>query len=203
MNNKKMNALCVYCGSSVGADPAYAEAARSLGYLMAERGIRLIYGGGHVGLMGIVADAVLEAGGKVTGVIPDALMDREVGHDRLTELLIVKDMHERKARMAELADGFIALPGGIGTLEELFEVWTWLQLGYHEKPVGLLNVQGFYDGLLGFLDHQQQAGFLRNEHRSLLIDERDPSTLLGRLAEFAIPAGVSFFSRRAARTLGP
>lgn len=170
---------------------------------MAARSIALVYGGGHVGLMGILADAVLDAGGQVTGVIPHALMDREVGHDKLTRLLIVKDMHERKARMAELADGFIALPGGIGTLEELFEVWTWLQLGYHEKPVGLLNVAGFYDGLLGFLDTQQRAGFLRDEHRSLLIDHKDPSQLLDRVTQFVMPAGVSFFSRRAAQTLGP
>ena len=170
---------------------------------MAARGIRLVYGGGHVGLMGIVADAVLEAGGRVTGVIPEALMHSEVGHDRLTELLVVKDMHERKAQMAALADGFIALPGGIGTLEELFEVWTWLQLGYHEKPVAMLNVLGFYDLLLAFLDTQTDAGFLRNEHRSLLVADSDPSRLLDRIAQFAMPAGVSVFSRRAARTLGP
>ncbi len=200
---RKVNSLCVYCGSATGHDPAHAMATRLLGQQMAERHIALVYGGGHVGLMGILADAVLDAGGRVTGVIPHALMDSEVGHDKLTTLLIVKDMHERKARMAELADGFIALPGGIGTLEELFEVWTWLQLGYHEKPVGLLNVQGFYDGLLGFLDHQEQAGFLRNEHRSLLIDDAEPSKLLDRVTQFLMPAGVSFFSRRSARTLGP
>ncbi len=195
--------LCVYCGSSQGYDPAYSAAARALGQQMAARGIQLIYGGGHVGLMGIIADAVLESGGQVSGVIPHALMDSEVGHDKLTELLVVRDMHERKARMAELADGFIALPGGIGTLEELFEVWTWLQLGYHEKPVGLLNVCGFYDQLLAFLDTQRDAGFLRNEHRSLLIAEDDPTRLLNRVMEFTMPEGVSFFSRRAARTLGP
>lgn len=203
MKHKKINALCVYCGSSSGHDPAHAAAARSLGRQMAEREIVLVYGGGHVGLMGIIADAVLEAGGKVTGVIPAALMDSEVGHDRLTRLLVVKDMHERKALMAEHADGFIALPGGIGTLEELFEVWTWLQLGYHEKPVGLLNVQGFYDQLLGFLDTQRDAGFLRHEHRSLLIAGSDVAPLLDRLAEFTMPDGVSFFSKRAARTLVP
>lgn len=203
MMTKKIQALCVYCGSSAGHDPAYASAARALGTQMAARGIRLIYGGGHVGLMGIIADAVLDAGGQVSGVIPQALMDSEVGHDKVTELLIVQDMHERKARMAALADGFIALPGGIGTLEELFEVWTWLQLGYHQKPVGLLNVRGFYDLLLRFLDHQYDAGFLRQEHRSLLIAEQDPAQLLARVTQFAMPAGVSFFSRRAARTLGP
>ncbi len=203
MTTRKINALCVYCGSAHGHDPAYATAARALGRQMAERGIRLVYGGGHVGLMGIIADAVLNAGGEVSGVIPRALMDSEVGHDKLTQLLIVKDMHERKAKMAELAGGFIALPGGIGTLEELFEVWTWLQLGYHEKPVGLLNVQGFYDPLLDFLDTQRESGFLRDEHRALLIAENDPARLLERMKQFAMPAGVSFFSRRAARTLGP
>lgn len=203
MTIRKIDALCVYCGSSAGRDPVHAMAARALGRQMAERGIRLVYGGGHVGLMGIIADAVLEAGGQVIGVIPEALMDSEVGHERLTRLLVVKDMHERKAQMAEQADGFIALPGGIGTLEELFEVWTWLQLGYHEKPVGLLNVQGFYDQLLGFLDTQRHAGFLRDEHRSLLISDNDPARLLDRVTQFSMPAGVSFFSRRAAQTLGP
>ncbi len=203
MTNRKIDALCVYCGSSAGRDPTHAAAARALGREMAERGIRLVYGGGHVGLMGIVADAALEAGGRVTGVIPQALMDSEVGHDRLTELRVVQDMHERKAQMAAQADGFIALPGGIGTLEELFEVWTWLQLGYHEKPVALLNVLGFYDQLLAFLDTQRDAGFLRNEHRALLLADIDPARLLDRVAQFAMPAGVSVFSRRAARTLGP
>jgi uncharacterized protein (TIGR00730 family) len=203
MKQRKIKALCVYCGSSTGQDPAHATAARALGQQLAEHGIRLVYGGGHVGLMGIIADAALEAGGKVTGIIPAALMDSEVGHDKLTQLLVVRDMHERKAQMAEHADGFIALPGGIGTLEELFEVWTWLQLGYHEKPVGLLNVQGFYDQLLGFLDTQRDSGFLRREHRSLLIADSDPARLLERMTQFAMPEGVSFFSRRAARTLVP
>ncbi len=170
---------------------------------MAARGIRLVYGGGHVGLMGIIADAVLASGGQVSGVIPHALMDSEVGHDQLTELVVVRDMHERKATMAEMADGFIALPGGIGTLEELFEVWTWLQLGYHDKPVALLNVRGFYDQLLAFLDTQHASGFLRSEHRSLLLADDDPARLLERVMAFTMPAGVSFFSRRAARTLGP
>ena len=198
-----LRSLCVYCGSSTGHDPAYADAARSLGKQMAERGLSLVYGGGHVGLMGIIADAVLSAGGEVTGVIPKALMDAEVGHGRLTKLHVVKDMHERKALMAELAGGFIALPGGIGTLEELFEVMTWLQLGYHAKPVGVLNVNGFYDGLLAFLDTQRDHGFLRAEHRDLLIADAGPSSLLQRMLAFEMPEGVSVFSRRAARTLGP
>lgn len=198
-----LRSLCVYCGSSAGHDPAFADAARSLGQLMAGQGLALVYGGGHVGLMGIIADAVLEAGGEVTGVIPRALMDSEVGHDRLTRLLVVKDMHERKALMAEHSDGFVAMPGGIGTLEELFEVMTWLQLGYHAKPVGLLNVKGFYDPLLDFLDRQAEAGFLRQEHRALLMTETDPAVLVQRLRAFVMPEGLSVFSQREARTLMP
>ncbi len=201
--NKKIRTLCVYCGASTGHDPSHASAARTLGTLMAERGIGLVYGGGHVGLMGIIADAVLAAGGEVTGVIPTALMSTEIGHGQLTKLHVVKDMHERKALMADTADGFIAMPGGIGTLEELFEVMTWLQLGYHAKPVGVLNVNGFYDGLLAFLDRQCDEGYLRSEHRSLLIEDALPDVLLDRIGSFVMPEGVSYFSRRAARTLGP
>ncbi len=201
--NDKLRALCVYCGSSTGHDPAHAAAARAMGTRMADRGIALVYGGGHVGLMGIIADAVLAAGGSVTGVIPAALVSAEVSHEQLTELHVVKDMHERKALMAAKSDGFIALPGGIGTLEELFEVMTWLQLGYHAKPVGVLNVNGFFDGLLRFLDKQQEAGYLRGEHRALLLEDSEPNALLDRLARFEMPDGVSYFSRRAARTLGP
>ena len=201
--NTTLRALCVYCGASTGHDPSHATAARALGTRMADRGIALVYGGGHVGLMGIIADAVLAAGGEVTGVIPTALMSTEIGHEHLTKLHVVKDMHERKALMANKADGFIALPGGIGTLEELFEVMTWLQLGYHAKPVGVLNVNGFYDGLLAFLDRQRDEGYLRSEHRSLLIEDSDPGTLLDRVCSFEMPEGVSYFSRRAARTLGP
>lgn len=170
---------------------------------MAGGGLTLVYGGGHVGLMGIIADAALEAGGEVIGVIPRALMDSEVGHDRLTRLLVVSDMHERKALMAEHSDGFIAMPGGIGTLEELFETMTWLQLGYHAKPVGLLNVKGFYDPLLDFLDRQAAAGFLRQEHRALLLTETDPALLVQRLRGFVMPEGLSVFSRRQARSLMP
>ena len=195
--------VCVYCGASSGHDPVHAEAARALGREMAQQRLALVYGGGHVGLMGIIADAVLDAGGEVTGVIPKALMDTEVGHDRLTRLMVVKDMHERKALMAEQANGFIAMPGGIGTLEELFEAMTWAQLGFHEKPVGLLNVNGFYDKLLAFLSQLEQEGFLRAEHKNLLINESDPSALLERLREFRMPEGVSWLSRQAARTLGP
>ncbi|MFM7482697.1 MAG: TIGR00730 family Rossman fold protein [Burkholderiaceae bacterium] len=198
-----MQRLCVYCGSAAGHDPVYAKAARELGLAIAQRGMSLVYGGGHVGLMGIVADAALAAGAKVTGVIPTALMDSEVGHTQLTELRVVKDMHERKALMAELADGFVALPGGIGTLEELFEVMTWLQLGYHRKPVGLLNTQGFYDDLLRMLNKQRDTGFLKPAHHALLITEADTAALFDRLMAFEMPAGVSVFSRRGASTLGP
>ncbi|MFM7760845.1 MAG: TIGR00730 family Rossman fold protein [Burkholderiaceae bacterium] len=198
-----MQRLCVYCGSAAGHDPVYAKAARELGLAIAQRGMSLVYGGGHVGLMGIVADGALAAGAKVTGVIPAALMDSEVGHTQLTELRVVKDMHERKALMAELADGFVALPGGIGTLEELFEVITWLQLGYHRKPVGLLNTQGFYDDLLRMLNKQRDTGFLKPAHHALLITEADTAALLDRLMAFEMPEGVSVFSRRGASTLGP
>ncbi|MBM3364087.1 MAG: TIGR00730 family Rossman fold protein [Betaproteobacteria bacterium] len=198
-----MQRLCVYCGSAAGHDAVYAKAARELGLAIAQRGMSLVYGGGHVGLMGIVADAALAAGAKVTGVIPTALMDSEVGHTQLTELRVVKDMHERKALMAELADGFVALPGGIGTLEELFEVITWLQLGYHRKPVGLLNTQGFYDDLLRMLNKQRDTGFLKPAHHALLITEADTAALLDRLMAFEMPEGVSVFSRRGASTLGP
>ena len=199
----RIQRLCVYCGSAAGHDPVYAEAARELGLAIAQRGMSLVYGGGHVGLMGIVADAALAAGAKVTGVIPTALMDSEVGHTQLTELRVVKDMHERKALMAELADGFVALPGGIGTLEELFEVMTWLQLGYHRKPVGLLNTQGFYDDLLRMLNKQRDTGFLKPAHHALLITAADTAALLDRMMAFDMPEGVSVFSRRGASTLGP
>ncbi|MFM8463477.1 MAG: TIGR00730 family Rossman fold protein [Burkholderiaceae bacterium] len=198
-----MQRLCVYCGSATGHDAVYAESARALGQEIARRGMSLVYGGGHVGLMGVVADAALAAGAEVTGVIPSALMDSEVGHTRLTKLHVVKDMHERKALMAELADGFVALPGGIGTLEELFEVMTWLQLGYHRKPVGLLNTLGFYDDLVRLLDKQRDAGFSKPAHHALLMIEMDISKLLDRMVAFEMPEGVSVFSRKAASTLGP
>jgi len=200
---KKFLSVCVYCGSSKGSSPVYADAAKSLGRALVKQNLSLVYGGGHVGLMGIVADAVLEAGGEVTGVIPKALMDSEVGHERLTRLLVVKDMHERKALMAEHADGFIAMPGGIGTLEELFETLTWAQLGFHEKPIGLLNVAGFYDPLIEFLRHQTSQGFLRIEHKDLLLVETEPYPLIEQLKNFTMPEGVSWLSRQRAQTLGP
>jgi uncharacterized protein (TIGR00730 family) len=171
----------VYCGANPGASPRYAEAARALGRALVEDNIALVYGGGNVGLMGIIADEVLRLGGDVTGVIPNALMDREVGHMGLTRQFIVKDMHERKAMMAKLADGFIAMPGGMGTLEELFEMLTWSQLGIHAKPVGLLNVDGFYDSLMGFIGHASGEGFIRPQHAALMMVESDPQALVQRL----------------------
>jgi uncharacterized protein (TIGR00730 family) len=161
--------LAVYCGSSPGVDPAFAGAARALGASMAERGIGLVYGGGRLGLMGIVADKVLEAGGEAFGVIPQALIDLEVAHTGLTELHIVTNMHERKAKMTELTDAFVALPGGIGTLDELFEAWTWNALGYHAKPFCLLNIGGFWDGLIGFMDHVAESGFMSPARRAQLL----------------------------------
>jgi uncharacterized protein (TIGR00730 family) len=176
-----IRSLCVYCGSSNGADPAFGEATRALARLLAERGIRIVYGGSAVGLMGALADAALEAGGTVVGVIPQALVDREIGHRGLSELRVVGSMHERKALMAELSDGFVALPGGIGTLEELIETYTWSQLGLHAKPLGVLNVAGYYDGLLAFLDHAVERRFLRSESRAALACEAHPEALLDRL----------------------
>jgi len=200
---KKFHSVCVYCGSAKGNNPVYADAAKALGRALVKHNLSLVYGGGHVGLMGIVADAVLDAGGEVTGVIPKALMDTEVGHERLTRLLVVKDMHERKALMAEHADGFIAMPGGIGTLEELFETLTWAQLGFHEKPIGLLNVASFYDPLIEFLRHQTSQGFLRAEHKDLLLVETEPDPLIAQLKNFTMPEGVSWLSHQRAQTLGP
>ena len=177
--------VCVYCGSRPGNDPAYAEAATAIGTLIGQRGGQLVYGGGRAGLMGTVADAALAAGASVVGVIPQALIERELGHVGLTELHIVPTMHERKKLMAERSDAFIALPGGIGTLEELFEVWTWRQHGYHDKPVGLLNVAGYYDRLLGFIDETARQGFVPAEQQALLQVDADPASLLDRLAALA------------------
>lgn len=173
-----MRRLCVFTGSNEGANVAYGAAAARMGRVLAEEGIELVYGGGRVGLMGIVADSCLAAGGRVTGVIPKFLMDLEVGHEGLTDLRVVASMHERKALMADLSDGFVALPGGIGTMEEIFEVWTWGQLGNHGKPVGLLNVHGYYDPLRTFIDHMVAERFLRAEHRGMLLVETEPAALV-------------------------
>ncbi|MGE8503506.1 MAG: TIGR00730 family Rossman fold protein [Pseudomonas sp.] len=179
-----LRSVCVFCGASPGASPIYREAAEALGQHLAERGIRLIYGGGAVGLMGVVADAALNAGGEVIGIIPQSLERAEIGHRGLTCLEVVDGMHARKARMAELADAFIALPGGLGTLEELFEVWTWGQLGYHAKPLGLLEVNGFYSKLGGFLDHLVAERFVRPQHREMLQIADSPQNLLDALNEW-------------------
>ena len=182
-----MQSVCVFCGSNPGARHVYAEAARALGRTLAERGLRLVYGGAAVGLMGTLADAALAAGGNVVGVIPGVLVAREIAHAGLTEIRVVDSMHERKSVMAELSDGFIALPGGAGTLEELFEVWTWSQLGLHGKPVGLLNVEGYFDALIAFLDHQTDERFMRREHRDMLLVDADPALLLKRFAAYRPP----------------
>jgi uncharacterized protein (TIGR00730 family) len=182
-----MRRICVYAGSNPGTHPAYAGSARALAQELAGRGIGLVYGGGKVGLMGVIADAVLAAGGEAIGVMPQALIDREIGHPALTELKVVSSMHERKALMAELADAFVALPGGIGTLEELIEVYTWSQLGIHDKACGVLNVRGFYDGLATFLDHAVSEGFLRPQHRAVLSVAEDPASLLDALAAYEPP----------------
>lgn len=176
-----MKAVCVFCGSSVGARPEYAQAARDLGRLLAARNLRTVYGAGNIGLMGVLADAALEAGGEVVGVIPESLVARELAHRGVSELRIVGSMHERKSLMADLSDAFIALPGGIGTFEELCEVLTWLQLGIHSKPCGLLNVAGYFDPLLAMLDRAVQERFLRPQHRNLLQVATDPVELLDRL----------------------
>ncbi|NDY90747.1 LOG family protein [Ideonella livida] len=175
--------LCVYCGSRPGAHPAFIEAARAVGTSMGRRGWRLVYGGGNVGLMGIVADACLQAGGAVVGVIPERLMAREVGHHGLTELHVVQSMHQRKQKMAELSHGFLALPGGIGTLEELFEVWTWRHLGYHGRPIALLNVEGFYDPLQRFLEQAVCSGFMDAGQMDMVRWACSPEDALDALAE--------------------
>lgn len=179
--------ICIYCGSNKGVEPHFAEVARAVGEYLARSNIGVVYGGGKIGLMGEIADSVLRAGGQVFGVIPQKLRDVEVGHDGLTELFVVDSMHARKMMMAQLSDAFIALPGGFGTLEELFEATTWLQLGYHRKPVGLLNVDGYYDHLLAFLDHGAQQGFVRAEHRPLMLSAPDIVALLEMMAVVEIP----------------
>ena len=180
--------LCVFCGSAPGHRPEYAAAARTLARVLVERGIRIVYGGGSVGLMGVLADSALALGGEVVGVIPRPLASRELAHSALTELRLVSSMHERKALMASLADGFVALPGGLGTLEETLEILTWAQLGIHDKPVGMLNVAGYYDGLRGLIDHGVREGFVRKEHAALLLFAESPAELLDAFASWRPPA---------------
>ncbi len=182
-----MKSVCVYCGSSPGSDPAYVRAAAAFGRLLAEQGRRLVYGGGDVGLMGAVADGALAANGTVVGVIPQSLLELEVGHEGLSELHVVESMHERKALMAEFADGFVALPGGIGTFEELFEVLTWSQLGFHAKPTAILNVNGYFDALIRFVDNAVDSQFVKPVHRALLLDGTDPEALLAAMDAWTPP----------------
>lgn len=195
---KIVTSICVYCGSSPGSDPAFVQAAREVGTLIAKRGLTLVYGGGNVGLMGTVADAVLAGGGRAVGVIPDHLVRREVGHNGLTEQHIVATMHERKAKMAALADGFLALPGGVGTLEEIIEVFVWMQLGLHAKPCALLNVNGYYDPLIKFLAHMTESRFLRPEQLSQLIVGREPAEALDRLQSFTPTTVEKWMDRKPA-----
>ena len=182
-----MRNICVFCGSQSGTDRRYRQAAVELGGLLAQRGHGLVYGGGHVGLMGIIADAVLEAGGSVTGVIPRPMTERELAHETVTKLYVVSSMHERKALMASLSDAFIALPGGYGTLEELFEVIAWAQLGIHRKPIGLLNVAGYFDALLSLVEHMIGEGFIKTKYRGLFVTAEQPQVLLDTLQNHQMP----------------
>jgi uncharacterized protein (TIGR00730 family) len=190
-----MKRLCVFCGSSPGARPGYREAARQLGRKLAAKGIGLVYGGANVGLMGELAHSVLDAGGEVIGVIPQSLVDKEVAFTKLLDLRVTDSMHQRKELMAELADGFIAMPGGLGTLDELFEILSWAQLGIHQKPSGLLNVEGYFDPLLAFLDAAVTERFVKPAHRSMLIVEHNPDRMLERLEEFVPPVTGKWLDR--------
>ena len=183
-----MKRICVFCGSSAGEDPRYLEGADRFGQILAREGIELVYGGSRVGMMGRLAAATLQAGGRVVGIIPGAVMNRELAHQELTELRVVKSLHERKSEMAELSDAFVALPGGLGTIEAFFELLTWAQLGLHQKPCAMLNVGGYFRPLVRFLDHMSQEGFMARPHRDMVIIEEDPETLIGRLAEYRPPA---------------
>jgi uncharacterized protein (TIGR00730 family) len=182
--------ICVYCGSSNDVADHYLETAREAGRCLAGRGITVVFGGGHVGMMGALADAALEAGGEVLGVIPEKLKDLELAHNGLTELFVVETMHERKLKMAELSDGFIALPGGWGTIEEIFEVTTWTQLGYHRKPVGLVNAHGYYDGLMAFLTHAADEGFIRAQHRRVIQWATTTDELIDKLGKLVLPPAL-------------
>ena len=190
-----MKAITVFCGSSAGVRPEYAAAATAFGRATAERGLALVYGGASVGLMGLVADAALAHGGRVVGIIPRALADKEIEHRGLTELHVVESMHARKQMMTDRADGFVALPGGVGTLEELFEVWTWAQLGHHDKPCALFDVAGYYERLTAFLDHTAAEGFVRPIHRDMLLVDTDPLRLLDRLASYRAPTVAKWIDR--------
>lgn len=187
--------ICIYCGSSIGRQPEYRATAEFVGRTLAERGIGIVYGGGNIGMMGAVADAALAAGGRVIGVIPESLKEWEVAHHTVTKLYVVKTMHERKAMMSDLSDAFLALPGGFGTLDELFEMLTWGQLTFHAKPCGIFNIAGFFDPLLAYLDHTVEEGFLRPEHRALILTRTDLDTLLSDFATFVPPTVNKWWDR--------
>ena len=182
-----MRRACIYCGSSRGKDAIYSDTAKVMGETLTRHDLDLVYGGGSIGIMQVIADSVMRSGGRAIGVIPQSLVDREVAHHGLTELHITGSMHERKSRMAELSDAFIALPGGLGTLEEIFEIWTWTQLGFHDKPIALLNIRDYYSNLLHFLDNAVDQGFVKQEHRNMLIVESDPEKLVMKLSEYVPP----------------
>jgi uncharacterized protein (TIGR00730 family) len=190
-----LNRMCVFCGTNTGSRPSYGQAARELGRILADQQIELVYGGASVGIMGELADSVQEHGGHVTGIIPQQLMEKEAAHTGIRNLIVVASMHQRKSQMADMSDGFIALPGGIGTLEGFFEVLTWGQLGIHAKPAGILNVEGYFDALTGFLDHAVQEGFLTEPHRDAIAVEDDPATLLERMRAYTPPEGEKLMGR--------
>jgi len=192
---RQMNRICVFCGTNAGSRPGYGAAARRLGQIMAEQEIELVYGGASVGIMGELADSVQEHGGHVTGIIPQQLVEKEAAHTGIPNLIVVASMHQRKSQMADMSDGFIALPGGIGTLEGFLEILTWGQLGIHAKPAGILNVEGYFNGLTGFLDHAVREGFLTQEHRDHIIVESDPQRLLDRMRAYTPSEGEKFMGR--------
>jgi uncharacterized protein (TIGR00730 family) len=193
--DRQLSRICVFCGTNTGSRPAYGAAARELGRVLAEQDIELVYGGASVGIMGELADSVQEHGGHVTGIIPQQLMEKEAAHTGIRNLIVVASMHQRKSQMADMSDGFIALPGGIGTLEGFFEILTWGQLGIHAKPSGILNVEGYFDGLSGFLDHAVREGFLTEVHRNAIILESEPRRLLERFRSYTPPAGAPLMGR--------
>jgi uncharacterized protein (TIGR00730 family) len=194
-SDRQMNRICVFCGTNNGSRPDYGAAARELGQILAEQGIELVYGGASVGIMGELADSVHEHGGHVTGIIPQQLMEKEAAHTGIANLIVVASMHQRKSQMADMSDGFIALPGGIGTLEGFFEILTWSQLGIHAKPSGILNVAGYFDGLTRFLDHAVKEGFLTGEHRGAIIMETDPRRLLEQMQAYTPPESEKLMGR--------
>ena len=190
-----MRRICVYCGSSTGRSETYAAAARDLADVLVRHDIELVYGGASLGIMGIIADAVLDGGGRVHGVIPGMLVEKEIAHTGLSELHVVTSMHERKSMMAALSDGFIAMPGGFGTLEEIIEILTWAQLRFHDKPCGLFNVEGYFDDLLAFLDHAQREGFVRPQNRSMLLCDNDAAALVRRFERYEAPRVEKWVTR--------